>query len=87
MEQTETATMHAKVYAPFKIYFEGQANSVSAANKVGPFDILPRHHNFITLLEPGNLTVRAPGKPDLVMPIQKGVMHVKANEVKVFLDI
>ena len=87
MDQTETVTMHAKVYAPFKIYFDGQAHSVSASNKVGPFDILPRHHNFITLLEPGNLTVRAPGKPDMVMPIQKGVMHVKQNEVKVFLDI
>lgn len=79
--------MHTKVYAPFRVYYDGQAISVSAANQVGAFDILPHHRNFITLLEPGNLTVRIPGKPELKMPITKGVMHVKADEVKVFLDV
>ena len=87
MAETKAPTMHAKVYAPFKIYFDGQAYSVSAMNKVGPFDILPRHRSFITLLEPGNITVRIPGKSDMVMPITRGVMHVKADEVKVFLDV
>jgi F0F1-type ATP synthase epsilon subunit len=84
---TKTPTMHAKVYAPFKIYYDGRALSISAINQVGPFDILAHHRNFITLLEPGNITVRIPGKPDFNMPISKGVMHVKADEVKVFLDV
>ncbi len=87
MADTKTPTMHAKVYAPFKVYFDGQAYSVSAANGVGPFDVLPRHRSFITLLEPGSLTVRVPGKSDMVMPITKGIMHVKSDEVKVFLDV
>jgi F0F1-type ATP synthase epsilon subunit len=87
MAETSNPTMHAKVYAPFKVYFDGQAFSVSAINQVGPFDILPHHRNFITLLERGNLTVRIPGKSDLVMQIDRGVMHVKADEVKVFLDV
>ena len=80
-------TMHAKIYAPFKVYFDAAAISVSANNKVGPFDILPHHRNFITLLEPGNVTVRVPGKADFVVHIAKGIMHVKADEVKVFLDV
>ncbi|HVS78779.1 MAG TPA: hypothetical protein VHD84_00615 [Candidatus Saccharimonadales bacterium] len=84
---TNDPTMHTKVYAPFKVYYDGPALSVSAANLVGPFDILPRHRNFITLLKPGNVTVRPPGKPDFVMPISKGVMHVKADEVRIFLDV
>lgn len=79
--------MHAKIYAPFKVYFDGPALSLSATNRLGPFDILPRHHNFITLLQPGDISVRRPGQPDFVMPITKGVMHVKADEVKVFLDV
>jgi F0F1-type ATP synthase epsilon subunit len=87
MAESKTPTMHAKVYAPFKVYFDGQAFSVSAMNQVGPFDILPHHRNFITLLEPGNLTVRIPGKSDMVLPIARGVMHVKSDEVKVFLDV
>ena len=83
----EAPTMHAKVYAPFKVYFEGQAASISALNELGPFDVLPKHRNFITLLKPGDLTVRLPGKREVKMTIAKGVMHVKSNEVRVFLDV
>jgi hypothetical protein len=32
-------TMAVKVYAPFQVYFEGDAFSVSAVNATGPFDI------------------------------------------------
>jgi F0F1-type ATP synthase epsilon subunit len=79
--------MHVKVYAPFRVYFDGQAISVSANNQVGPFDILPHHRNFITLLQQGSVTVRIPGKDDFVLPIAKGVMHVRSDDVKVFLDV
>jgi F-type H+-transporting ATPase subunit epsilon len=87
MASTDNLTMHAKVYTPFKVYFDGPALSISAKNQLGAFDILPHHRNFITLLEPGDLTVRIPDKNDLKMPISKGVMHVKADEVRVFLDV
>ena len=43
-------TMNVKVYAPFQVYFEGDAHSISAVNAVGPFDILPHHHNFLCML-------------------------------------
>lgn len=79
--------MHAKVYAPFKVYFDGAALSISANNELGVFDILPHHRNFITLLQAGDLTVRIPDKNNLKMPITKGIMHVKADEVRVFLDV
>jgi F0F1-type ATP synthase epsilon subunit len=87
--QTKTLSteMHVKIYAPFKVYFDGQATSVSASNRVGPFDILANHHSFISLLEPGPVTVRAEGKPDFSMNITRGVIHVKADEVRVFLDV
>jgi F0F1-type ATP synthase epsilon subunit len=80
-------TMHIKIYAPFKIYYDDQANSISAVNRVGPFDILQGHHNFISLLMPGEITVRADSKDDFKMKINRGVIHVKADEVKVFLDV
>jgi F0F1-type ATP synthase epsilon subunit len=83
----ESTTMRVKIYAPFKVYYDGQANSLTASNKVGPFDILPQHHNFISLLESGNVTVRGDGKADFNMPITRGIMHVKADFVRVFLDI
>lgn len=87
MAESKSPTVHVKVYAPFKVYFDGPALSLSAINQVGPFDVLPHHRNFITLLEPGDLTVRAPNKSDLKLPITKGIMHVKSDEVRVFLDV
>ena len=86
-KSTGIDTMNVKIYAPFKVYFEGPALSVSATNRLGPFDVLPHHHNFITLLQPGNVVVRPPQSADFKLPITKGIMHVRADTVKVFLDV
>jgi F0F1-type ATP synthase epsilon subunit len=78
--------MHVKVYAPFKVYFDGDATSISAVNDTGPFDILPQHHNFMTLLNAGDIVVRTE-KGEEKVTISRGVMHVKKDEVVVFLDV
>ena len=78
--------MHIKVYAPFKVYFDGLAKSISAVNDTGPFDILPRHHNFMTLINTGDVIVRSDSGEEKI-PIVRGIMHVKADEVVVFLDV
>ena len=78
--------MAVKVYSPYKVYFDGLATSVTAESKTGEFDILPKHHNFITLLEPCELVVRTESE-EQVIPISGGIMHVKADDLVVFLDI
>ena len=78
--------MRVKVYSPFKSYFDDMAYSISAENLAGPFDILPRHHNFMTLIKAGELKIVA-ASGDQVIPISQGLMHVKADEIVVFLDI
>lgn len=85
-KKQEGISMHVKVYAPFKVYFDGIANSISAINDTGPFDILPRHHNFMTLLNEGEVVVRTERGEEKIK-ITRGVMHVKADEVIVFLDV
>lgn len=79
-------SMHIKVYAPFKVYFDGIANSISAVNDTGPFDILVQHHNFMTLLNTGDIIIRT-DKGEEKIKITRGIMHVKADEVIVFLDV
>lgn len=81
-------TMHVKIHSPFRNYYDGRALSLSAENATGPFDILPRHHNFISLLTPCELVVRTatPGDERKIR-ISGGMMHVKADQVIVFLDI
>lgn len=79
-------TMHVKIYAPFRTYFDGPAFNVSAVNETGPFDILPKHHNFMTLLSPCDIIVRTERGEEKIT-INRGIMHVKADDLVVFLDV
>lgn len=79
--------MNVKIYAPFNVYFDGQAASLSATNETGAFDVLPRHKNFMSLLQPGTITVRREGKPDFKLKITRGVLHVSKDKTTVFLDV
>ena len=85
-QENEDAVMHVKVHSPFKTYFDGVAQSISAVNATGPFDILPKHHNFMTLLTPCEVVIRTETN-ELRTKISRGVMHVKADQVIVFLDV
>lgn len=79
-------TMAIKVYAPFKVYFEGQAYSLTAVNETGPFDVLPKHHNFLCMLVPCDLVVNTPEEVKTIR-ISRALMHVKAEKVTVFVDV
>jgi F0F1-type ATP synthase epsilon subunit len=79
-------TIEIKVYAPFKVYYEGVGYSLSAVNQTGPFDILPRHHNFLCMLVPCNLKIQTPDG-EKVIKISRALMHVKADRVVVFVDV
>lgn len=80
------AVMAVKVYAPFKVYFEGDAYSLSAVNATGPFDILPHHRNFLCMLVPCNLTVQTLNGPQMIK-ISRALMHVKSDRITVFVDV
>ena len=80
-------SMTVKVSSPFRTYYDGQAFSISAENITGPFDILPRHHNFISLLKPCTLVIRTVKEGEQKIRISGGIMHVKADKIIVFLDV
>lgn len=75
-----------KVYSPFQTYFDNAAYSVSAVNGTGPFDILPGHKNFLSLLLPGEVIVRT-SRDEEKLKIDRGIMHVHDNTVTIFLDV
>jgi F0F1-type ATP synthase epsilon subunit len=78
--------MHIKVYSPFHTYFDDRATSISGVNDTGPFDILPGHRNFMTLVSACELVIRS-DKGENKIKIARAVMHVKANDIVVFLDV
>ncbi|PIZ62794.1 hypothetical protein COY17_01895, partial [Candidatus Saccharibacteria bacterium CG_4_10_14_0_2_um_filter_52_9] len=61
--------------------------SLTAVNDTGTFDILPQHHNFISLLAPCEMVIRTVKTGDQKIRISGGIMHVKADRVIVFLDV
>ena len=85
--QKKQDTIHVKVYSPFKTYFDDEAKSISALNDTGPFDILPKHHRFMTLLNPCDLVVRTLDSQQQKIRITRGIMHVREDSVIVFLDV
>ena len=84
--ESQKLKIHIKVYSPFKTYYDDEAFSISAVNGTGPFDVLPKHHNFITLLNPCEMVIEGDSDPVRIR-IARGIMHVKADKVVVFLDV
>jgi hypothetical protein len=87
VEENGQLSMRVRVHSPFKEYYDGQAFSVSAENATGPFDILPHHHSFISLLMPCEVVVRSVKEADRRIRISGGIMHVKADQIVIFLDV
>ena len=82
----QTKTLQVRVSSPYQVYFDEPAISISGENSTGPFDILPGHHNFISLLVASELSINTNSGVRKIR-INGGVMHVKADMVIVFLDI
>lgn len=80
-------SMKVLVYSPHKTYYEGVAFSLSAESATGNFDILPHHHSFISLLVACEVVIRTVNGGEQKVKISGGIIHVKADEVVIFLDI
>jgi F0F1-type ATP synthase epsilon subunit len=86
MKLSGKARLKVKVISPTKTHFNGLAMSVSAVNKVGPFDLLADHANFFSLLSQGDIVVDT-GYQKFTFPITKGIVKVHDNTVTLFIDI
>lgn len=74
--------------APFHIYYEGDAQIVSAENPVGKFDVLPGHADFFSVLLPGDVTVDTGGDAEPVsFRINNGIITVRDNQVMLFVNM
>lgn len=72
--------------APFNVYYEGEAEAVTATNKVGKFDILPEHADFFSILTPGEIIIETSTNP-VVFNVSNGIITVRDDEVMIFVNI
>lgn len=81
-----SADLHVIARSPFHIFYEGPAQSVTAVNKVGVFDILPGHADFFSILNPGEVLIET-GADTVNFDINNGIITVRNNEVTFFVNI
>ena len=75
-----------KILSPYQTYYEGEAASLSAANRTGPFDILAGHINFFSLLTGGTVVLNT-GFQRLEFQIARGIIRVNNDTVTLFADV
>lgn len=84
--QEDQTKLRVIARGPFKVYYDGPAESVTATNKVGTFDILPGHADFFSILEPGEITIETSSNP-VYFNLNNGIVAVRDNEVALFVNI
>ena len=67
-----------------KLLFQGQALAITAVNEAGPFDVLPLHTNFISVVK-DSLTIIKEDGSKLEIPLARGILKVQRNMVEVYL--
>lgn len=84
----EIPTLHVIARAPFEVYYEGPAEAVSAQNKIGPFDVLPDHADFFSVLDPCEVRIDKPDSDDPVLfSAHNGIVTVRDNQVMLFVNM
>lgn len=76
--------LYVQVSSPEKTLFDGEAKSLSSFNDQGPFDILPQHENFISVIQQSLVVFDTSNKPQEFL-LRNGVMRVSSNRVDVFI--
>lgn len=72
--------------APFEVYYEGPARSVSSRNRIGKFDILPGHADFFSMLEAGAVTIQT-ATDQVEIALDNGILTARNNKVMIFLNM
>ncbi len=67
-----------------EVFFEGRAKSVSSENKLGKFDVLPEHANFVSLIF-NEVTIVTEKGEKINYKFKRGVLKVAENKVRIFL--
>ncbi len=84
--KTKIQKLEVTIKTPDETLFSGEANSVSSINPYGPFDVLPRHASFISLVRE-KIVIYVDKRVRKEFPLQKGVLKNQNNKVKIFLGI
>lgn len=78
--------LHVLVQDHDNVLFKDWAQSVSSVNELGPFDVLPLHSNFISLIQKNVSIHKIDGNHKQIV-IEYALMRVYENTVMIFLGL
>ncbi len=74
------------INSPNELVWDGVATSVSSKNSAGPFDILPEHANFITMIQGDTIVVRFLDK-EHIFNYKNAVLSVYNGNVTIYTEL
>ena len=78
--------MNLEIITAERSVYSGEVDMVIAPGLDGQLGILPKHAPLITVLKPGELTVKKIGEEDMYVAVSGGFMEVIGNRVSVLAD-
>lgn len=79
-------TLTVTVKSTMDVVWEGEATAVSSKNSQGPFDILPMHSNFISVVENQPIVIRI-GKEKKEFSFPFSVLYAHSNAVEIYTNL
>lgn len=64
----------------------GRGKRISSFNDVGPFDIYPKHTNFVSVVKQ-RLEIEVESGTPLVFSIDRGILRVRENKVEIYIGV
>ena len=83
---SKNETLLAVVRDRNTLLFQGRVEAVSSFNDKGPFDVLPQHENFISLIKK-SVVMHIAGAQEKRIELESGVLKVRNNNVEIYLGI
>jgi F-type H+-transporting ATPase subunit epsilon len=83
---SESPNLHVTARAPFQVYYDGEALSITAQNKVGTFDILPGHADMFSVLVSCEVVIETDNDP-VAFDINSGIITIRDDEVLLFINV
>lgn len=71
---------------PERTAFEGNAKAISSFNTTGPFDILPYHANFISIIKDTVIIHKEDGSQEKIA-LQEGIVKAHEDTIHILIGI
>lgn len=78
--------LHVSIRNREKVIFDGNALALSSVNTEGPFDVLPQHINFISIIRE-YIVIYKPDRSKQDYKLRVGLMKVNGNRIEIFVGI